>query len=77
MVLESESTFKKINELYNKKGFIDKYGADIWLTIIICLIFFCITSYYYVLNNIEPIKANWANEKCNPAVLPFAGLINK
>jgi len=77
MVLDSESTFKKINELYNKKGFIDKYGADIWLTIIICLIFFCITSYYYVLNNIEPIKANWANEKCNPAVLPFAGLINK
>jgi hypothetical protein len=77
MPLESETIFKKINDLYNKKGFLDKYGADIWLAVIICLVFFCITAYYYVLNNIEPIKADWENQKCSPAVLPFAGLINK
>lgn len=77
MVLESDVIFKKINDLYNKKGFLDKYGVDIWLAVIICLVFFCITSYYYVLNNIEPIKADWENQKCSPAVLPFAGLINK
>lgn len=77
MTLESEAVFKKINELYNKNGFLDKYGADIWIAVIICLVFFCITAYYYVLNNIEPIKSDWENQKCSPSVLPFAGLINK
>jgi hypothetical protein len=77
MVLNTDATFKKINELYNKTGFLDKYGADIWLAVIITLIFFCITAYYYVLNNLEPIKADWSNQKCSPLVLPFAGLINK
>ena len=77
MVLEADATLKKINDLYNKTGFLDKYGVDIWLAVIICLIFFCITAYYYVLNNLEPIKADWENQKCSPVVLPFAGLINK
>lgn len=77
MVLNMDDTFKKINELYNKSGFIDKYGSDIWMAVIITLVFFCICAYYYVLNNLEPIKADWDNQKCSPAVLPFAGLINK
>jgi len=77
MPVESDTIFKTINELYNKRGFLDKYGADIWLAVIICLVFFCITAYYYVLNNMEPIKADWENQKCSPSVLPFAGLINK
>lgn len=77
MESKSDTIFKKINELYNKKGFLDKYGADIWLAVVICLVFFCITTYYYVINNMQPIKADWANQKCSPMVLPFAGLINK
>lgn len=74
---DSNATFKKINDLYKKKSFLDKYGSDIWLTVIISLVFFCITTYYYVLNNLEPIRADWDNQKCSPTVLPFAGLINK
>ena len=31
--------------------------------------------YFYVLNHIPNIKANWSTEKCNPLYLPFAGLI--
>ena len=77
MESNSDTIFKKINEIYNKKGFLDKYGADIWLAVVICLVFFCITTYYYVINNMQPIKADWANQKCSPMVLPFAGLINK
>ena len=72
-----DKMFKKINEMYNKKGFLDKYGSDIWITIIITLVFFCIIAYYYVLNNLDPIKADWENQKCSPFVLPFAGFINK
>jgi hypothetical protein len=77
MSTNTSDYFSKINDLYNKKGFLDKYGLDIWITIIISLVFFIITSYFYVLNNIQPIKANWENQKCSPAVMPFAGLINK
>ena len=51
--------FTKINNLYNEKGFMDKYGLDTWITVIICLVFFVIITYFYILNNIEPIRADW------------------
>ena len=77
MSTNTSSYFSKINDLYNKKGFLDRYGLDIWSAVIISLVFFIITSYFYVLNNIQPIKADWERQKCSPAVMPFAGLINK
>jgi hypothetical protein len=77
MSTNTSSYFSKINDLYNKKGFLDRYGLDIWTAVIISLVFFIITSYFYVLNNIQPIKADWERQKCSPAVMPFAGLINK
>ena len=77
MSTNTSSYFSKINDLYNRKSFLDKYGLDVWITIIISIVFFLITSYFYVLNNIQPIKADWENQKCSPAVMPFAGLINK
>jgi hypothetical protein len=72
-----ETVLGKINNLYNKKSFLDKYGLDIWVTVITCLIFFVITCYFYIMNNIKPIKADWENQKCSPSIMPFAGLINK
>ena len=27
-------------------------------------------------NNIQPILDDWSNQRCNPAVIPFAGMIN-
>lgn len=67
--------YTKVNNLYNNKGFLARYGLDIWTTVIIFIIFFLTTTYFYVLNHIQPIRANWANERCNPAVIPFAGII--
>ena len=29
------------------------------------------------MNHIQPIVADWNNQKCSPVVIPFAGLINK
>jgi hypothetical protein len=72
-----EDLFEKINNLYNNTGYIARYGSDIWLTVIILIIFFISTTYFYILNHIEPILADWDNQKCNPSVIPFAGLINK
>ena len=72
-----DTVYEKVNKLYNNKSYMARYGLDVWMTAIICLVFFVATSYYYTLNHIEPIKADWDNQKCNPSVIPFAGLINK
>lgn len=53
------------------------YGGSIVATIFILLVFFVIFSYFNVMSNIKPIKANWSTQKCNPGVIPFAGMINK
>lgn len=68
--------FSVINKLYNKIGFLEKYGGSLWMTIIVILVFFVAISYYYIYNNLQPIKADWVNQRCNPTVMPFAGLIN-
>jgi len=73
----NNSVFNVINNIYSKAGFLEKYGGSLWLMIILVLVFFVAISYYYILNNIQPIKADWVNQKCNPSVIPFAGLINK
>ena len=71
-----DNIYENINKLYNKSGFLDKYGMELYTTIFLLLIFFIVYAYFDVKNRIEPIKQNWANEKCKPSVMPFAGLIN-
>jgi hypothetical protein len=71
------SAFNIINKIYSNAGFLEKYGGSLWIMIIIILVFFVAISYYYVLNNIQPIKSDWLNQRCSPSVMPFAGLINK
>ena len=69
---------QKLNNLYNKKiqqGYYNKYGIDVILAIIIICIFIYYITYYYVLNHIPIIQQNWPKNKCNPAYLPFAGII--
>lgn len=68
--------YEKLNDLYDSKGFLEKYGGSLVMTIIIILVFFILISYYYILSKMDSIQQNWAEEKCNPTVLPFAGLIN-
>lgn len=68
--------YDQISDLYTKGGYFTRYAGDFWLTIIVCLIVFVIVSYYHVQNNIQPILDDWSNQRCNPAVIPFAGMIN-
>jgi hypothetical protein len=68
--------YDQISDLYTKGGYFTRYAGDFWLTIIVCIIVFVIVSYYHVQNNIQPILNDWSNQRCNPAVIPFAGMIN-
>lgn len=69
--------YDNINKLYTSGSFLDKYMSDILITIIVCIIVFLIVSYYYVMNHMQKLKANWTIHRCDPSVIPFAGLINK
>lgn len=73
----ADSIYENINSMYNKQGYFTRYSSDLLITAFICTIVFLIISYYYVMNTLKPIKADWANQRCHPAVIPFAGLINK
>ena len=75
-LLYMDNIYNSINDLYTKLGFLEKYGKDLFMSIFIILIFFIVFSYFYIINQLEPIRANWAKERCNPAVMPFAGIIN-
>lgn len=66
-----------LEKIYNKLGYFDKYGGSVVGTILILIIFFIILAYFNVITNIKPLRKNWNMNKCNPSVIPFAGIINK
>ncbi len=72
---KTTSFVEYINEVYEKSGYLDKYGTDFLITTIVLFIFFLPICYFYVMSKAEPIRADWANQRCHPAVIPFAGII--
>jgi hypothetical protein len=62
--------------MYDESGYTDKYGLDLWVIITFTIIIFLVCMYFYILNNLQPIKANWSEERCNPVYMPFAGVIH-
>jgi len=75
--MENVTSIDKIEKKYDKSGFFVKYGGSIaGATLLIggwslLLTFLCIKVYS------KPIKANWAKYKCNPLIIPFAGIIQE
>jgi len=74
--IQMSNIYTDITNLYTKGGFMSRYAGDLYIAVIICLIVFLVMAYYWVNNNIQPILNDWSNQKCNPAVIPFAGMIN-
>ena len=72
-----DSIIRKLNVLYKKAGYMDKYGNDVWVAAVICISFIVFINYYYFVNVIEVVKAEWPAQRCNPLFLPFAGFIQK
>ena len=72
----SDSVFAEVSNLYKKAGYLNLYGIDLIITIVICVIFLLTMLYFSIINNLEPIKVDWDNNKCRPSIIPFAGIIN-
>lgn len=65
-----------IMNIYKKNSYLEKYGGSVFVTALVLGFYVVYKARLNILNNIEPIKNNWAKEKCSPSVIPFAGMIN-
>ena len=65
----------KINHMYDKAKYLDKYGGSYYGTFLLFIIFFFVVGYLLVKINLEPLKKSFPQNKCNPAYIPFAGMI--
>ena len=65
-----------INKLYEKNTYISKYGGSLFLTITILLIFIVLIIKNSLSGYFKSLKKNWKEVRCNPLLMPFAGMIN-
>jgi hypothetical protein len=56
-------------------NFSSLYGGDLFTAIIILFIFIFFILYYYIINQIPQIRADWQNKRCNPIYMPFADYV--
>lgn len=67
---------KKINNFYDNSSYYELFNTDIWLTILAFVVVFLLTFYFTITSIIRSYKTNWEINKCNPALMPFASIIN-
>lgn len=67
--------FNKVNDIYLKKTYLERYGGSVVFAIFAIIIVFFYFIYLNIKNDKEVIKKDWASNRCNPKYLPFAGVI--
>lgn len=72
----NEKFVNKINDYFDNVKYSELYSNDIWFTIIIFLIVIFIALYFFITSAIKSYKTSWSQNKCNPAFMPFASIIN-
>lgn len=72
----SKST-DNIKKMYSHLSFFDEYSGSVILFVVLIIIIMLIIAYINVMENIQPIKEDWPNQRCRVNILPFAGIINK
>jgi len=68
---------RKLLEDFDKAGFMDRYGADLWVVIIAFTCVFlhvCRTQIKSFLNSLKP---NWNVNRKNPLYMPIAGYVHR
>ena len=66
---------EQIHTLYQKRGYFDRYGGDVCISIALILMTVAITGYTNYQSVIAQVKTNWNLHRCNPIYMPFAGII--
>jgi hypothetical protein len=65
-----------IKELYDNVTYFDEYGTSIIVFVFVTIVVIFIVLYYTSKIKFGEIKDDWENQRCHPAVIPIAGLIN-
>lgn len=68
-----ESVRKKLAAEYDKAGFMDRYGGDMWL---VAIVFTCALLHLFrfqIKNFLHTLKTNWVHNRNNPLYMPIAG----
>jgi hypothetical protein len=66
-----------LKKIYENLTYFDQYGFSLLLFIIITILLMVFFGSCLALANIQPIKQDWANQRCKPYIIPIAGFINK
>jgi hypothetical protein len=66
-----------LDSIYKKSGYLARYGGDIYIVVFTIIFVTLVVFYFAIMNRIKPLRANWVKERCNPSVVPFAGLVYK
>lgn len=67
----------EIKDLYENLTYFDQYSGSFIFCLFAIFILFIICSFCFVMTHSQPIKDDWANQRCKPYVIPVAGFINK
>jgi hypothetical protein len=65
----------RIISMYENIGYLGMYSKDVLITILLFLISIGIIAYSSYQSVVSELKNNWNEHKCNPIVMPFAGII--
>jgi len=65
----------RIITMYENIGYLGMYGKDVLITILLFLITIGIVARSSYQAVVSELRNNWNEHKCNPIVMPFAGII--
>ena len=71
----TDAVFKNINTKYESSLISGQY-RDVLIVTLICSIVLIVLIHYLIIVNSQPIIDDWNNRRCDPAIIPFAGIIN-
>lgn len=68
---------KRLATEYDKAGFMDRYGSDLWLVVIVFTCVLVHVFWYQVKNLLHSLKTNWVENRNNPLYMPIAGYVHR
>jgi len=66
---------EQINNIYKQLTYNDLNGVSIVVSVLLAIIFIGLITYFCIQINIKLLRKDWPLNRCNPLIMPFAGLI--
>ena len=76
----SSNIKNELNYYFKKMSYFKKHSFDVWVTIIIIILFTILSSYFYILIKLKSLRSKWNDGdetiRCNPRYIVFADIIS-